>query len=258
MPEEALDTSTEDRARLTGWVPEGEFKGDPERWSDAETWNNRTDEIMPILKSTNKRLETELGATQKEIVQLKQTMKKMAVASETITKRAYDKAVETIQKEQKSAINEQDGEKWEELEKQKKELEESKPEKVDTSQLDKPVYSQLQNDFFSRNASWYGVNKEMTAVAYAKATEMANQGASDEVQLAEAEKRVKEMYPEMFENSRRSEETVSIGEKQPKKPGKKSSFESLPQEAKDMYVALKRDDPDYKKEQYLKDYLDEV
>ena len=71
----------EERARQSGWTPLEGFKGDPDKWVDADAWNERTDSVMPILKATNLRLEealettkNELGATKQELLNLKKTM----------------------------------------------------------------------------------------------------------------------------------------------------------------------------------------
>lgn len=52
-------------ARQHGWVPKDEFKGDPNRWVDAETFNTRADEVMPLLKKQNEHLKRELADVKK-------------------------------------------------------------------------------------------------------------------------------------------------------------------------------------------------
>lgn len=53
-------------ARQHGWVPKDEFKGDPARWVDAETFATRADEVMPLLRKTNEHLKRELKDVRKQ------------------------------------------------------------------------------------------------------------------------------------------------------------------------------------------------
>jgi hypothetical protein len=49
-----------------GWVPQERFRGDPEHWVDAETFLRKGEEVMPILKANNRRLEEALVAVRGE------------------------------------------------------------------------------------------------------------------------------------------------------------------------------------------------
>ena len=58
MDGEQTVAPVEQEARTLGWVPAEEFKGDPNRWVDAETFVERGHTVMPILRKNNERLET--------------------------------------------------------------------------------------------------------------------------------------------------------------------------------------------------------
>lgn len=53
-------TPVEQEARGMGWVPQEEFRGDPERWVDAETYVERGKTVMPLLKANNRKLEEQV------------------------------------------------------------------------------------------------------------------------------------------------------------------------------------------------------
>jgi len=248
-------SESEDRARLSGWTPAEEFKGDPDRWVDAETWNKRADELMPILKATNKKLEekltqyeSEIGATKKELEDLRKTTKRMADVGSKISQREYDRALETIRKEQSRAVAEGDADAFERLEKQKDSLE--KPEPIEINTPDP------RNDFISRNP-WYGQDgkEEMTGYAYIMAEKYAKQGLAPEEQLTRVEADVKQKFPEEFGNKRRQTAAVDGDDKPPQKPSKKG-YSSLPAEAKAMCDKLCASIEGYTKEQYVKDYFE--
>ena len=174
MTEEAIQRATD-----SGWTPQEDFKGDPEKWIPAEAWNERADTMLPLLKAErkktaeeNQRLKNELAATKStteaEITQLKKTMKQLVNVNENVTTRAYEKAKATLLKEKRAAIENSDGKAFEELSKQEIELDKAKPIKVDTSNLDIParsIESGPLDAFKSRNAEWYEKDEELTGYA---------------------------------------------------------------------------------------------
>ena len=87
----------EAEAREHGWTGQDEFKGDPSRWIDAETFVKRADEVMPLLKKQNDTLKRELASLKKDV----------ARASEHFTKaeeRAYERAVADVSAKMNMAV----------------------------------------------------------------------------------------------------------------------------------------------------------
>lgn len=62
-------------ARQLGWVPKDEWRGDPERWTDAETFVQRGHDIMPILKQNNARLVGDVQRLSGEATELRKMLK---------------------------------------------------------------------------------------------------------------------------------------------------------------------------------------
>lgn len=87
----------EAEAREHGWTPESEFKGDPKRFIDAETFMKRADEMMPLLKADKARLKRELDAIRKD---LKRANTHYAGAEE----RAYKRALSDIEAKIEAAV----------------------------------------------------------------------------------------------------------------------------------------------------------
>ncbi len=69
VPAEVLKT-----AREMGWTPQEKFKGNPEKWVDAQTYVDRADHILPILRADRDRLKRDLLTRDTEIGTLKQQM----------------------------------------------------------------------------------------------------------------------------------------------------------------------------------------
>lgn len=51
----------EKAARDMGWAPKEDWRGDPDKWIDADTFVKRGEEIIPILRATNKKQAQELA-----------------------------------------------------------------------------------------------------------------------------------------------------------------------------------------------------
>lgn len=83
-------------ARQHGWTPKEEFRGDPARWVDAETFVKRADEVMPLLKK-------KADAQAKEIAGLKRDIRQASAHFEKAEQRAYERAIADIEKRMEAA-----------------------------------------------------------------------------------------------------------------------------------------------------------
>lgn len=63
--------NVEQEARTLGWVPQEEFRGDPSRWVDADTFVERGHTVMPILRKNNERLELLVKSQSEELNKMK-------------------------------------------------------------------------------------------------------------------------------------------------------------------------------------------
>lgn len=87
----------EAEAKEHGWSPKEDFKGDPNRWVDAEAFMKRADEMMPLLKATNARLKRDLESIRKDL-------KRATTHFEGAEKRAYDRAKADLEGKIESAV----------------------------------------------------------------------------------------------------------------------------------------------------------
>lgn len=74
-------TPAEVTAREMGWRPREEFRGDPEKWVDAETFVSRGEHFLPILRANNTRLTQQ---TQELSAQLASTRQLLEASQEAI------------------------------------------------------------------------------------------------------------------------------------------------------------------------------
>lgn len=61
------ESTPEVTARSMGWRPKEEFRGDPDKWVDAQTFVDRGEHFLPILRANQKKLETENATLREEI-----------------------------------------------------------------------------------------------------------------------------------------------------------------------------------------------
>lgn len=105
----------EKSARALGWVPQDKFKGNPEKWVDAQEFMDRADNLMPILRENNRRLKADLLTRDTEIGTLKDKLQGMETAVEKLqrhytdaNKRAVENAKRQLKDELKQAREDND------------------------------------------------------------------------------------------------------------------------------------------------------
>ena len=68
--EEQVSAATE-----RGWLPKEQFRGDPEKWVDADVFLERTETFVPFLRKERERLQTEIAARDSQIAELSNAVK---------------------------------------------------------------------------------------------------------------------------------------------------------------------------------------
>ena len=62
-----VDPELEKRAKMMGWVPKEEFRGDITKWTPADQYVKRADELMPIMKTQMRKYEATIGDLQRKV-----------------------------------------------------------------------------------------------------------------------------------------------------------------------------------------------
>lgn len=92
-----LERDYEAEAREMGWVPKDEFKGDASRWSDAETFVKKGEEVLPLIRAQNKALKRQLD-------EMKRDLKKASAYFSDAEKRGYERARAEIEERLEQAV----------------------------------------------------------------------------------------------------------------------------------------------------------
>ena len=96
-------TDYEGKAREMGWVPQEKWTGDPDKWTDAETFVKRGEEILPILRANNRLLQDDLLTMRNQ----NDTLAQQLEATRKIVQGLEGKFNESLQrqlKEQRAAL----------------------------------------------------------------------------------------------------------------------------------------------------------
>lgn len=241
----------EEKARRMGWKPQDEYKGDPNRWTDAESFVKVGEERIPVMKENYRKLEDNYKSLEQKVKAQEDYQKHMA-------KVQYDRAMKDLKAEQMVAVEEADTEKYQKLEQQREQIQSDYSPK----QAEPPRPPDEVANWMARN-TWY-----QNPTLAAKAAEIENKILQEEAfkisddpfyqpintaeRLEEVSKRIRTEFRK--EPQRKLPAVEGAKAESSRKAAK--TYNDLPAEAKDAcnaYVSkgiLSRDE-------YVKDYFGE-
>lgn len=216
---DAPEPTIEDAAKEMGWRPKEEFKGDPDKWVEAETFVKRGEEILPILKAQSKKDREALKAATDQIAEMKKTFGEFKQYHSQTEKRAYERAMKDLEARQAQAVEDNDLKAVREITREMTDL--SKDVRTDDSGND---LAKTQDEAFAvwvQDNAWFKTDAALRGAAIALADEIAADGLIDPAkQMAEVSKRIKAEFPHKFENARRAAPAAVEGGSPPRKAGK--------------------------------------
>lgn len=221
-----LSDPVKEKASAQGWVEKEQFKGDPAKWVDAETFVKRGEDILPVLKERNDHLV-------KEIQEMKKTFKEFADFTQKGEERAFQRALREIEAKKLAAVQEGDVTAYQSYQQEEVELAKTRPTPptvTEQAQGEDPLFKA-----FKERNGWYESDPELTAEADALGVGYHSRGLPYAEALSKVEATIKKLYPEKFANPRR--DTVAAVEFAadtglPKKRAEKT-YDNLPADAKD-------------------------
>lgn len=277
--DEAL-AETEARARAMGWHPLEDFKGDPERWTDAAAFIARGEEHLPILRDQNRRLADKVSRLEGEVSNLTKNSTEQLEAIRDLTSLAkrsneqgYQRALAEEKAKRREAVQNGDQEAFDQSEERIARMTEARAEteRPPTPRETPPAkpaaaVDPAVQDFVDENP-WFNTNQFLNTqmiAAHGKVMRRAPAMALAD-QLAEALDDLKEQFPEEF-GVRRTEtrpRAAAVSAPSRHTPGRtaKSGFDLIDDpneraEAKAAFERIKRQQPDMTEKDYLAIYLD--
>lgn len=232
-PEAPQETPDQARARQDGWCPKEEWRGDPDKWVDAKTFNERG-ELFGTIKS----LKHELEAVKKG----NQTLLKH---HEQLRQAKHDELLAELREKRRQAVEEADTESFEQLDRKIKEAEskpaEKEPEPEQAKEAD-PEVPQEVLDWHKEN-QWFkaeGEPDEKSEFMLFKQRQYMQRGMNVKEALDKATSDVKRTYAHEFENP--NKDRPSAVESGVRESGTKKTITArdLPPEYQRAYQEIKR------------------
>lgn len=241
----------EDRALTMGWTPKEQFKGDPDKFVDAETFVKRGEEFLPFVKANNKRLEAALDRQTKETEKLKTTLAQFSEHHSKTEAKAYERAMRELQGQIAASAAAGDVQGVMNATDELSELRaEAKAGNTAPVQADEPPEL---TEWKAEN-KWFGTDKALTAATIAMGEEAVSDGFSGKALIKEVDRRLKAEFPNKFENpNRKLPGAVEGSGAAPRRAGK--TYSDLPPEAKSACDDFTKRIPGFTREQYVKDFF---
>lgn len=242
--------SVEDKASAMGWTPKERFKGDLDRWVDAETFVKRGEELMPILQANNRRMEKALETERKERGKLEKTLADFSKHHSETAAREYARAQKDIEArlDAAAAIGDVAG------------VRDATQEIVDlakeakTAPAGEAPAKLPELDTWRAANPWYGTDDALTAAVDAIGQKAFDEGYRGAAQVKEVASRVKEKFPHLYTNPNRERApSVEGGGQSARKTGK--SYSDLPPDAKAACDDFVKRIPGFTRDQYTKDFF---
>ena len=255
-PEEAEQPQggedAEDRARRMGWVPQEEFRGDPNRWVDAETFLERGENELPILRERLRKMERQNQDLSKEVRQFVREMGKQQ-------KSQHEQSMEDIKRKREQAVEDGDIETYRQYDKQLEQMAQNAPEVPEPKEADDngwtPDFKETFESWKQEN-SWYEKDP-LLSKEFADFHDWllgTNPEMDDSDRLKKAEQAVKDKYPQKFKKQPKG----SPVEGGTQRKGKNSKgYDDLPSEAKAAYDKFVTKKKIMSGDEYLKEYFGE-
>lgn len=187
-------------ARDMGWVPETEFRGPEGKWKDAKAFVEDGENVLPIVRSQNKRLREEIAKERDDFAKRLAAIERTSKTAFERQKQAHETAMSNLAKEMRRAAAEGDIEKYDELSVQRDQLDKDAPkDDAPANETPEQASQRAQQEWVSRN-DWYRTDFDLakTAEDYSQWLARNNPDMSLTDNLAATEKHIKEKYPEKF------------------------------------------------------------
>ena len=242
--------SAEDRAMAMGWTPQTQFKGDPAKWVDAETFVKRGEEFLPFLKANNRRLEQAHDRAVAKIAALEKAVQTSIQHISRADQRAYAKARADLDVELEQYAAAGNVEAVKAVTKDILDLQNETTAKADVPDVPAEMAA------WQEANPWYGTDKALTAAVRAIADDVFEEGYTGKAQLAEVDRRIRAEFPAKFAKptnpNRKLPGAVEGVGTAPRRSGK--TYSDLPPEARAMCDSFVRDIRGFTREKFVADY----
>ena len=244
---------TEQEAKRMGWVEKEKFKGDPDRWVEADKFVERGKNELPIMRERLKKFDSTNKQLKKKMDKMAETFKEFQSYTKTREQKAVERAIKELTEKQRVAVEEGDTKTFDKLEGEKTDLlqEQLTVPEVEVSDPDEEMF----NDWVDDGNKWFVDNKKLGKYAASISTYVAEQtGLTGIALFDEVKKETQARFPEEFGEKPKAVPKVEGGTDEAPPPQSKQTFANLPAEAKEQCNRFIKEIKGFTKEEYLENY----
>lgn len=237
----SVDNAAESEALAMGWKPLAEFKGDPDKWTDAETYVESHSRHNGVLKKANEKILKELDEVKSQMKNLDAAHKSIFDMQMKKAKEEFEQSLAYLKAQKREARRTGDLDTADELDEQIDSLKERGPEtpvepaQTAANQQDPNAWRQnpILAEWADRNA-WFTKDKAMTAYAVTISQELrqSQPKMSFEDILQTTTHEVRKEFAHKFTSRRNPVEGGTVPSSSTTAPGTRRSYATLPAEAK--------------------------
>lgn len=256
------DSAEEERARVTGWVPKKEFRGDVTKWRPAGEWNKHAETMLPIAKAAMRRLEDDNAALRKEVAITKDTLSRMVKVQEKFGGDFYETKLAELNTQIDEAVNAADVARFRELDGQRAKLVKPEPVKMEAETNPADMLHPDIKAWAERNP-WLESDADMgtfTVVVHKQLIDAGSplvQAGNEKALCAEMERRVKTAFPHKFTNPNRSKGDLDEASVRGAETTTTKDWNDLPPDAKAQCIEFMKRNPRLTKEKYVQSYFEQ-
>lgn len=248
-----LDPQVEKQAREMGWCPQEDWKGSPDKWVDAQEFVDRGEQILPILRANNRRLNDDLLTMRQQNDRLSQELDATRSIVQNLEKHFNESTARQLAEQRKAlkaelrdAVEDRDVDRELEVREQLDQLSEAEKAAKDKQEENKknlkPTPKQTSTDpdidpdftEWKKENPWFGEDKKRTKAVIRAAEDLRDDG--------DTSKGI-EFYNKALERAEPKQERTPVDKVSSGSHGGggggggPKGWSSLPQEAKDACLA---------------------
>ena len=233
VTEETNENPIEQEARSQGWVPEGEWDGDPTQWRDAQVFLERGEYFKTM------------GSQKKQIDKLNAVVEKMATIQAKTRENERTKVLKELSEQKVQAMEEGEYARIVDIDNEMDKIRAEPAMSVPaTAGQGEDEYTTNKIAEYVDNNKWYRTSSDMREYADTVAVgyKTTNPQATIDDILEYTDSQVKSRYPEKFGNQAPSASPVAVTGRTTKPSSKrtnqKKTLNDLPANSRDMYAQI--------------------
>lgn len=249
--EAAPNVDVEVRAKRMGWTPKDDFRGNPEKWVDADAFVARADEELPLNRAEIRRLHQTITNMGQQLAQMQGSQGRIASA-------AYQRAVEDLERQKLAAVAVGDTQSYQALNQQVARVQQEYAPLIQPQQRN-AVPTEVM-DWVTENP-WFDHDPELRHMATAMEVieSQKTPNAAPRVVLERVKAEIQRRYPEKFNNGARSApaSVEGVPDARGGKRGGKLTFADLDAETKAACDKFVKQGVFKTRDDYVKSYAEE-